>query len=276
MGGAENAIDSNQVVAGSKYDKYFIHLATDSIMKDDYSSKLPKYAGNLPTINPIYGVYRYDFIQWGAGLDLPQSQKDEWQKYGSLWGTYAGPTLEGSTLVNFVLASKIADPSDKIKADKAELMQEKYGKEALPNNLPLVECCTTYDKKFIEWCRFTQGMFIGNNELAAEIANFKHVPFTPQAFFGNIKAVAVKSDSSEVGKRVTINVEYDKGGVMGLFFKLFKRVEMAESSYLDTLIAPTPEQMSGIVQDKLKTTLTWIGGFYAVVIGLIAKATKKD
>lgn len=272
----KKAVDSNQVVAGSKYDKYFNYiLATDSILKDDYSSKLPKYAGNLPTINPIYGVYRYDFIQWGDGVNLTQSQKDEWQKYGSLWGTYAGPTLEGSTTVQFVLASKIADPNDHVKAAKAELMQGKYGKETLPKNQILIECGNSDDNKFTEWCRFQQGMFVNNNDLAAEIANIKHIPFTPQAFFGNIKAFAVRSDSSEVGKRLTINVEYDKGGVMGLVFKLFKRVEMAESSYLDTLITPTEQQMKDIVAGKIQSALTAIGTVYLLIFGALFGSKKK-
>ncbi len=272
-----NRLENGEVVHGSKTNYYFNYLLpTDTILKDDWSSKLPMYEGNLPTINPIYDVYKYDFIQWGKGMALNDATKTSWQQHGSNWGNNAGPTLEGSTLVYFDLASQIDDPDSKIKASKAALMQDIYGKESLPKNLVIVECGVSDDYTIILWCRFQQGMFVGNNELAGEIAAVSNIPFTPESFFGNISATSTKVENPTPDHRFDVVYTYDQSGVMGLVFRLFKRVEMADFDYQDTLIKPTPQQMEDIASNAIANAWKGIGGFYLAVLAILAKANKKS
>jgi hypothetical protein len=273
-------LEAGEVVAGSKYNLYFNYLLpTDTILKDDWSSKLPLYEGNLPSITEIHNTYQYEFIQFGKGVNLDSLSESNWQSTGSLWGTNAGTLLEGSTLVQFVLASQVGDPDDHIKASKAALMQEKYRKAALPKNLILIECGISDDLSTIIWCRFQQGMFTGNNAVAAEIASVSSVPFTPEAFFGNITAISIRTQNIEVGKRFDVKVTYDQSGVMGKLFEPdrgFKRNEMAGSAYLDTLIKPSQAQMDKILSDAIANVWKTIGGFYVLLLGAIAKLSKKD
>lgn len=272
-----NRLEAGEVVHGSKTNLYFNYLLpTDTILKDDWSSKLPMYEGNLPVINPIYDVYKYDFIQWGKGITLDSATKANWQQYGSNWGNNAGPTLEGSTLVYFDLASQIDDPDNKIKASKAALMQDIYGKESLPKNLVIVECGVSDDYTTIVWCRFQQGMFVGNNELAGEIAAVSNVPFTPESFFGNISATSTKVENPTPDHRFDVVYTYDQSGVMGLVFRLFKRVEMADFDYQDTLIKPTPQQMEDIASNAIANAWKQIGTIYLLLLGALAKSNKKS
>lgn len=273
-------LEAGEVVEGGKYDLYFNYLlATDTILKDDWSSKLSMYEGNLPTINPLYNTYQHDFVQFGKGVEIVETELAKWQQYGSLWSTNAAPLLQGDTLVQFVLASQIDDPDNHIKASKAALMQDKYGKESLPKNLILIECGINDERTLIEWCRFQQGMFVGNNALAEEIASVSGVQFTPEAFFGNISATQNKVANPSEGKRFEVKVSYDQGGIMGMLYDPetgFKRVEMETSEYLDAEIKPTQEQMDQIKANALADVWKGIGGFYLLILAALAKLNKKN
>lgn len=261
---ARAAVDAGQrlpiAVGPHRYKNYF-HANPASLKLSGLpsESEIARYeaAGLVAELEPIDASvgYSFDFepVHFVGSLAqrVPMNEQELWQVAGRDVSGYDGPNLEAFTFIVLADEAEVAalgSIDNLALVTKASLMSEtKYGMWRIPKNTMGLVCSVSYGsgEGQISECAFFQGMFSGNETLAVDIrALAKDVPFTPQAFFGQVNGSVIKG------------VEFDATRTGGLFDLIddeagdrgFHRTEMGPNDYLMSSVTPTPEQVKALVR----------------------------